>query len=56
MIELKLFPDSDQVTSKYWMHTLANMWYKPQYIPKIGLKSLREGTHTNNNNVDSTLR
>ena len=55
MIELNLFPDSDQVTRKYWMHTLANMWYKPQYIPKIGL-SLREGTHTNNNNVDSTLR
>ena len=23
MIDLKLFPDSDQVTSKYWMHTLA---------------------------------
>ena len=23
MIELKLFPNSDQVTSKYWMHTLA---------------------------------
>ena len=23
MIELKFFPDSDQVTSKYWMHTLA---------------------------------
>ena len=22
MIELNLFPDSDQVTSKYWMHTL----------------------------------
>ena len=26
---------SDQVTSKYWMHTLSNMWYKPQYIPKL---------------------
>ena len=26
---------SDQVMSKYWMHTLSNMWYKPQYIPKL---------------------
>ena len=26
---------SDQVTSKYWMHTLSNIWYKPQYIPKL---------------------
>ena len=55
MIELKWFPDSDKVTSKYWMHTLANMWYKPQYIPKLRLL-LREGTHNNNNNVDSTSR
>ena len=30
-----MFPDSDQVTSKYWMHTLSNMWYKPHYIPKL---------------------
>ena len=26
---------SAQVMSKYWMHTLSNMWYKPQYIPKL---------------------
>ena len=23
---------SDQVMSKYWMYTLSNLWYKPQYI------------------------
>ena len=55
MIELKFFPDSDQVTRKYWMHALANMWNKPQYIHKLRI-SLREGTHTNNNNVDNTSR
>ena len=26
---------SDQVLSKCWMHTLWNMRYKPQYIPKL---------------------
>ena len=26
---------SDRVMRKYWMHTLSNMWYKPQYIPKL---------------------
>ena len=27
---------SDQVMNKYWMRTLSNMWYNPQYIPKLG--------------------
>ena len=24
-----------QWSFKYWVHTLSNMWYKPQYIPKL---------------------